>query len=306
MAGHPRVSIGLPVYNGERFLAEAVTSLLRQSLGDLEVILADNASTDGTLAICRRFAEADPRVRVLSSDVNLGAAWNFNRCLEAAHGGYFKWAAHDDLYDPRYLAACVDVLDREPDVALCYTQATEIDDDGNELFCRGPVNVADLPGPVERYRAILFDEVYCYAIFGVVRTSVLRSTRGIEPYSASDRALLAELALHGRLVELAEPYFLHREHSGRSMHAYTDDRERMAWFDPRLDGRRTMPQWRLGQGYVAGLRRARRAGARLPVRASWATLGEWAVANRRSLSRQLARRALLPLRRPSERRPAAV
>jgi glycosyltransferase involved in cell wall biosynthesis len=293
---HPKVTVGLPVYNGERFLAAAVTSLLEQSLEDIEVVLADNASTDGTAAICREFAAADQRVRVLSSARNLGAAWNFNRCLDAARGEYFKWAAHDDLYDPEYLAACIAVLDSEPDVVLCYTQAVEIDDDGNELFRRGPVNVADLPASAARYRAVVFDEVFCYAIFGVVRTAVLRSTRAIEPYSASDRALLAELALHGRLVELEAPYFLHREHLGRSMYAYVDDRARMAWFDPRLDGRRTMPQWRLGRGYAGGLWRAGRAGAS-PGPAGWRTLAEWAVANRRPLSRQLAHRALLAVRR---------
>jgi glycosyltransferase involved in cell wall biosynthesis len=299
--GRPRVTIGLPVYNGERFLAEAITSLLDQTLGDLELILADNASTDATLVIGKEFAERDPRVRVLSSDSNLGAAWNFNRCLEAARGEYFKWAAHDDRYDPRYLEACVDVLDREPDVVVCYTQATEIDDDGAELFLRGPVNVADRPSAVDRYRAILFDEVYCYAIFGVVRTAVLRSTRGIEPYSASDKALLAELALHGRLVELAEPWFMHREHTGRSMYAYSNDRERMAWFDPRLVGRLTMPQWRLGRGYADGLRRADRAGVG-PTRSCWTTLGSWAVANRRALARQLARRAVVAVRAGAGRR----
>ena len=292
----PRVTIGLPVYNGERYVAEAVASLLGQSFSELELVVADNASTDRTLAICRELAAEDGRVRVLTSRQNHGAAWNFNRCLKAARGEYFKWAAHDDLYDPRFLDACIRVLDADSGVALCYTQAMEIDAEGNQLFPRGPVNVADLPSAGERHRAVMFDEIYCYAIFGVMRTSTLRRTRGIEPYSASDRALLAELALHGRLVELAEPYFLHREHGERSMYAYGDDRARMAWFDPRLDARRTMPQWRLGCGYAAGLWRAGRAGAG-PCRSSWVTLGKWCVANRRPLSRQLARRALVAVGR---------
>src|SRR4051812_12825537 len=92
------VTVGLPVHNGEQFLAAAVDSLLSQSVDGLELILADNASTDGTLAICERYAAQDRRVRVLPSDANRGAAWNFNRCLAAARGRYFKWAAHDDLY----------------------------------------------------------------------------------------------------------------------------------------------------------------------------------------------------------------
>ena len=177
----PRVTIGLPVYNGERYVAEAIASLLGQSFSELELVVADNASTDRTLAICRELAAGDARVRVLTSRQNHGAAWNFNRCLKAARGEYFKWAAHDDLYDPRFLDACIRVLDADSGVALCYTQAMEIDAEGNQLFPRGPVNVADLPSAGERHRAVMFDEIYCYAIFGVMRTSTLRRTAVSSP-----------------------------------------------------------------------------------------------------------------------------
>jgi glycosyltransferase involved in cell wall biosynthesis len=223
----PRVSIGLPTYNGERFLAAAIESLLAQEFEDFELLLADNGSTDGTAAICRRYCTLDPRVRYLPSPTNRGAAWNFNRVVDAARGEYFKWAADDDLYDPAFVTGCVDVLDRHPDVVLCFTEAVEIDDNGEVFHKRGPINVADLPDAAARFRAMLLDEVYCYAVFGVIRTAVLRSTGLIGPYSTSDRVLLAELALHGRFVERAEPHFLHREHAGRSMYAYADDRDRV-------------------------------------------------------------------------------
>src|SRR3954470_1068595 len=93
----PRVSIGLPVYNGQRFLAPAVSSLLAQTFADFELVICDNASTDDTEAICRRFAERDPRVRYHRNEQNVGAAPNFNRALALSTGQYFKWAAHDDL-----------------------------------------------------------------------------------------------------------------------------------------------------------------------------------------------------------------
>jgi len=193
----PRITVGLPTYNGERYLGAAIRSILDQDFGDFELIVADNASTDATSTIIREFAGRDARVRHLPSELNRGAAWNFNRVVDVARGEYFKWMADDDTYEPGFLGRCVEVLDNSPDVVLCYTQAVEIDADGGVIEQRGPTNVADRADVAQRYRAILRDEVYCYAVFGVIRTGVLRSTGLIGPFTQSDRVLLAELALHG-------------------------------------------------------------------------------------------------------------
>src|SRR4051794_27811047 len=82
MPNQPRVSIGLPVYNGEKYLAAAIESALRQTFGDLELIISDNGSTDGTREICERFAAEDPRVRYHQEVQNRGAVWNFNRVVQ--------------------------------------------------------------------------------------------------------------------------------------------------------------------------------------------------------------------------------
>jgi glycosyltransferase involved in cell wall biosynthesis len=282
----------LPTYNGERYLSEAIRSMLDQDFRDFELLVADNASTDRTAAIIEDFAAADDRVRHLPSPTNRGAAWNFNRVVNEARGEYFKWMADDDTYEPGFLGSCVEVLDRSPDVVLCYTQAVEIDPDGHVFEDRGPTNVADLPEVAQRYRAILLDEVYCYAVFGVTRTGVLRSTGLIGPFTQSDRVLLAELALHGRFVERPEPFFCHREHPGRSMYAFADDRDRQKWFDTTRDGARTLPRWRVGAEYARALQRA---GQWLPAEdrlRSAVHLVPWGVANRRVLSREVARTAV--------------
>jgi glycosyltransferase involved in cell wall biosynthesis len=288
----PRITIGLPTYNGERYLAEAIESILGQDFADFELLIADNASTDGTPAIARAAAARDGRVRYLASDENRGASWNFNRVVAEARGEYFKWVADDDTYDSGFLSSCVDILDRCPDVVLCYAQALEIDERGEEIERRGPTNVADRQDPSERYRAVMIDEIYCYAIFGVIRTAVLRSTGLIGPFSQSDRVLLAELALYGRFVECPQPMFHHREHPGRSMYAFVDDRDRLRWFDTSLDGSRTLPRWRVGAEYARALRRA---GARLPADErlrSALQLLPWGLANRRVLTREAARSAV--------------
>src|SRR5688572_10868700 len=99
---NPRVSIGLPVYNGENYLAEAIDSILAQTFEDFELIISDNASTDRTQEICEAYAAKDGRIRYYRSEVNKGSAWNFNRVFELARGEYFKWAAHDDYIAPEY------------------------------------------------------------------------------------------------------------------------------------------------------------------------------------------------------------
>ena len=107
----PRVSIGMPVYNGADHVAKAIQAILSQTFEDFELVISDNASSDGTDQICRRYAALDPRIRYCRNDHNLGAAANYNRVFELARAEYFKWAAHDDLYAPEYLERCVAELD---------------------------------------------------------------------------------------------------------------------------------------------------------------------------------------------------
>ena len=99
--GYPRVSVGIPVFNGERFLAETIESILAQTFKDFEIVISDNASTDRTEEICRSYAARDPRIRYNRNDTNRGAAWNHNRVFELARGEYFKWQSHDDFCAPR-------------------------------------------------------------------------------------------------------------------------------------------------------------------------------------------------------------
>lgn len=120
--GAPLVSVGMPVHNGEEYLAAAVASALSQDHPNLEVLIVDNASTDGTEAVARKFAEQDPRVRYLRNESNIGFLPNFRRALEMSQGKYFTWLAHDDeLSDPAYLTATTAYLEENPGVVCCHT-----------------------------------------------------------------------------------------------------------------------------------------------------------------------------------------
>jgi glycosyltransferase involved in cell wall biosynthesis len=208
----PRVSVGLPVYNGERYLGELLDCLVAQTFEDFEVIISDNASTDGTERICRARAAADPRISYVRQQVNRGAAVNHNLVLERARGEYFKWMAYDDRYEPEYLAECVAALDADHGAVLAHTDTVVIDLDGKVLEIVSPGDIASSPRAADRFRDIvLVDEQHrVYEMYGLMRTGAVRATGGFKAYEASDFPFIAEIALRGRFARVPKPLFANR------------------------------------------------------------------------------------------------
>jgi glycosyltransferase involved in cell wall biosynthesis len=278
---NPTVTIGLPVYNGERFVAQAIESILGQTYEDFELLISDNASTDETLSICRSYASNDERIRLIENPDNLGAAPNFNLVVREAKGGFFKWAAHDDILGPRFLEASVESLRTDPATVLTFSRVRRIDDEGHDI---GTLEF-DLDWraarPSRRFgRQILVDH-WCFHVFGLIRTDQLRETRLIGSYVGSDRALLAHLALLGRFHIVDEELFFHREHKGRSTKAIPRLRERRGWFDTRYTGQTSMPYWQLLDDYWK-LAREVAPGRAEKLRCVTKVL-RWILANRRGL-----------------------
>lgn len=106
------VSIGMPVYNGEKYIREAIDSLLEQTFGDFELIISDNASTDATESICRTYAEQDSRIRYVRQPNNIDALPNFQFVLNEANGEYFMWAACDDVWDRNWVGGLRSALEK--------------------------------------------------------------------------------------------------------------------------------------------------------------------------------------------------
>lgn len=210
----PLLSIGIPVYNGERFLARAVESLLAQSMTDFELIIADNASTDSTQALCEEFARRDARVRYVRHPTNIGAPRNWNCLVELARGEYFKWATANDLHAPTMLARCVEAMQADPGIVLCYgrTQLMDENERSIEVF-QGDIDV-QMPDPSDRFAAVCTGMTLNNAMCGVVRTEVLRKTGMDRLYPSGDMALMSELALHGRLKLLPEVLLYRRQGRG--------------------------------------------------------------------------------------------
>jgi glycosyltransferase involved in cell wall biosynthesis len=241
----PLVSIGLPVHNGEAFLHQALDSLLSQTFEDFELIISDNASTDRTREICLARAARDPRIRYFRNDTNQGAAYNFNRVFTLARGKYFKWAAHDDYCEPDFLQECVSILEGDSSVILCYPRAKVVDSEGHVLLeYHSTMTAAGSPLAHQRFDAVINRRPRCSEIFGLALCDALRHTRLIGSYIASDRALLAELALLGRFQEVPFCLLVNRDHAQRSVRLYPL-RMRGGWFHPRLTGKIGFPTWKL-------------------------------------------------------------
>ncbi len=255
-ARFPRLSVGLAVFNGERFLSQAIDSILGQSFNDFELIISDNASTDRTAEICRAYAASDRRIRYHRNSINIGGANNENWTFTAARGEYFRWAAHDDVCAPGLFEKCIEVLDRNPDVVLSYPLVTEIDSAGHPLRMLAGGG-ATTGRPHERFRRLMKLDHHCVESYGVIRSVALRQTRLQQNYTDSDRTLLAELALQGRFYELPEPLFFRRIHPGKSTVVYPDWRERMVWFDASYRTRIALPHWLQFVDYLKTIGRAR-------------------------------------------------
>lgn len=257
----PVVTVGIPVYNGANFLAEALDCLLAQTYEDFEIVVSDNGSTDETPAILARYAETDPRIRVHRVEENRGAAWNFNRVLELARGRYFHWHAHDDVVLPTYLERCVAVLDEDPEVVVAYTGVDMVDEQLELIEHYGERLDVDNPDPVVRFAEQALQWNLCFDVFGLIRMSALATTEGMGGFSHGDGILLAHLALLGRSQLIDEPLFLSRTHHQQSMKRFgyegggNDYRQYALWFDPNRRGGLIFPNWTIVTHYnrVVGL-----------------------------------------------------
>jgi len=241
MNNNPKVSIGLPVYNGEKYIRFALDSIINQTFSNFEIIISDNASTDSTEEICREYVNKDSRVKYFRNETNLGAARNYNIVVELSKGEYFKWAAHDDMIAPDYLEKCIVVMEQYQDVSLCYTRRTIIDEHGNKVkFIEDKLFFNDEKVSV-RYKKFMkrfrHTTEYCDPVFGLIRMSVLKQTTLIGDYHTSDIIQLAQLLLRGKFYEINDPIFLRRFHPEISTSAFKSPIERAIWFSPRNKGR---------------------------------------------------------------------
>jgi glycosyltransferase involved in cell wall biosynthesis len=237
----PAVSIGVPVYNGARFLARALAALIAQEWPVLEIIVSDNASTDGSLATAEMYEARDPRVRILRSDVNVGFEKNFARVLEAATGEYFMWAACDDWWDPQFVRCLVEALERTPGAVVAMSAVQRLDENGDVI------DVVRFDGSADPSRMSAWQltmklaggRPYHLFIYGLYRTMFIKTAfTGFAAVIASDRLLMCRVAMAGRFAYADT--VLHRRlvRSAPIGERYADEALGRLWH-------RSWPRWRL-------------------------------------------------------------
>ena len=256
----PKVSIGLPVYNGERYFRQSIESILSQTYGDFELIISDNASTDKTSEICREFAKKDGRINCYRNEENLGAAANFNRVFRLARGKYFRWATADDIVASDTLEKCVGVLDSHSEVVLCYPKTHLIDEFGNPI--RQYEDNLDLrsTSPVKRFQLAMKQMGLMNVQYGLIRTDFLGRTSLMGNYPGGDIPLLLELTLYGQFWEIPNVSFFRRIHKQALSGVTTLEGEQEFW-DPKTKGKVFLRAWRHSSQYLKRILRA-------PVRVS--------------------------------------
>lgn len=251
----PALTIGLPVYNGARYLEKAVESIVGQSYADFELIISDNDSTDDTESIAREFVRRDPRVTYRRNPENVGLSANFNLVVPLARGRFFKWAAADDELRPTLVERCIEVLLADPGVVLAYPRTEFIDGEGRVLGLSDPGWHLVSDDPSKRLEAAILAGDFANSILGIIRTDALRQTRLLPRYAGADFRLLAELSLLGKIVEVAEPLYLRRIHEASSK-GNSQDR---GWLRRYMSGAQRglgAAYWRLSRDRVAIVIRA--------------------------------------------------
>ena len=259
MSSSPLVTIGLPVYDSKRYVEQSLNSLLAQTYTDFVLVISDNASKDGTADICKRYAAADSRVKYYRNDVNIGNPRNFNRVADLTTTKYLKWSTADDFWEPTFLERAMEIMERDPSIALCYPRAYLVDATGGNKDEYHDFLHLMQDDPIERYVALLDRIKLAHQHLGVIRMSCLRQTHMLGTHVGSDVNLLAELTLYGKFYELPERLFNRRFHEDSGSWKRNDVAHDMRRYHASNASRATFKAWRTHARYMAGVRTSRLA-----------------------------------------------
>lgn len=254
----PRLSIGLPVYNGDEYLEQSLDAILGQTYEDFELVISSNASTDATDEICRDYQASDPRIRFSRQSKNVGAASNHDIVLRQSVGELFKWASGDDLYARDLLSRCIEILDADRDVILAHSWTAAVDATGKVIQAFEYPLSTDSPRAPERFRSQLFDNdglpgaIRGDDFYGVFRSDVLRRVKPHGSFYHADQTYMAEVALYGRFCQVPDWLYFRRHHPNRAHQANPTVNSWCGNLDPRRANRILHPPPRLFAEYLLG------------------------------------------------------
>ena len=217
-----RLTIGLPVYNSETYLAASLESLLAQTYGDFRLLISDNASTDGTADICAEYAKRDSRIDYHGNAGNIGMSPNFNLVAERCETPFFKWSTADDLWAPTMVEKTIAVIEADDSIALCYPKTVLMSElEGTERQYDDNLHLMH-DDPAGRFMDVKANIGLCNLHLGISRTAALRKTSMLRSFPGADMNLVAELAIYGKFFEVQEYLFFRRFHEDSSSWARQD------------------------------------------------------------------------------------
>jgi glycosyltransferase involved in cell wall biosynthesis len=251
-----RISIGMPTYNCEKYIGQSIESCLAQTYGDFELVISDNASTDGTEQVCRQYAARDKRIRYIRRTENIGGPGNFRYVFGECTGEFHKWTTADDYIAPTLLEKCIGVLDRDPATVLCYPKKQLINFEGKKIQDYDDNLHLQEDSPSERFVRLLTTIGLCQAHLGLIRRAACARTRLIASERASDVHFLAELALYGKFQVFPETLFFRRYHEQSSSWSRKDNSHQRKYYDPAGKKRYGSHTWKKYAGLYSGMWRS--------------------------------------------------
>lgn len=294
----PMISVGVPVYNGEKYLPETLEALRQQDCESFEVIICDNASTDRTEEICREFCEKDDRFSYLRNDRNRGVPFNWNRALSLSRAPLFTWNSADDIATPSHLSTAVKTLGDRPDAILAFPRVGIIGGDGQDLGRMDDEGLRfEVPQPSKRLNEFFQRKAHQVIGFGgVIRTEVLRDIGGLPAYYGGDMVLASGLALAGTFVQIPELEYYARRHDTQTNKLQgADVMQQVLAYTPERKVRVAFPQWALNRHlFVAAVRAPVSVGQK--VAAITVILRRWTFVNWRFLPFDIKRNVIRLLR----------
>ena len=211
----------MPVYNEEKYIQQAIESILVQDYENFELIISDNASTDKTKQICLNYSNRDSRIRFYSRNETTDATTNFNYVASIAKGDFFMWASGHDIRDPTFISRCMTTFEKSNSIVLCYSDATWIDSKGNNIGNeQSDIDTVGMDR-IKRVNKVFWNLEYAYPIYGLFRKDSLDAILPSKKVLGGDVILLNELSAVGEFARIPESLFFIRKLSDYGdWHAY--------------------------------------------------------------------------------------
>ncbi|MDD5517709.1 MAG: glycosyltransferase, partial [Bacteroidales bacterium] len=202
----PKVSVGMLVYNGEKYLRQALESLTSQTYYNIEIIISDNASTDNTKFICEEYCRIDNRIRYTRQSDNIGLINNYKFVLQQAKGDYFMWASHDDLWSPTYINDCLNIFNCNSDCVSVFSHASVINLKSNELLHTITPTSCSSASRFFRVFTRLF-EMHPNMIYGLHKIDIIKKIQ-FDSFDWFDIFITIQLSYYGKVLIIPNVLYL--------------------------------------------------------------------------------------------------